>query len=292
MRLRLIKVLVALGLLLPGPAQALELTDETQLKLAGAFIEQGEYYRAVTELKRLAILFPDSPHRTRAYYGEALANYLGERYEEAAAGAFQLSRSATRTDPYGYSANLLQSLAHWRQEQQGMALAALNEASKEPPPGEGERLACMKAVYLVDMGNPPAAKRELELHLAEYPGSANAQAGLMALEGFEDMEQKSPALAGTLSAVLPGAGYAYVGRWGDASAAFILNVLFAAATYELLEDDQYAAGYLVGAIGLGFYAGNIYGSVKAAEGFNLKVYRGHREDVVGVLSLQLVPPGF
>jgi tetratricopeptide (TPR) repeat protein len=271
---------------------AIELTDDIQLRLARGFIEQGEYFRAVTELKRLAILFPKSAQLERAAYGEALANYLGEEYQSASEIAFNLTRSSNSGER-AFSASYLLSLSYWRMEQHKMALGALSgvTATAESP-DRAEKLACTKAVYLMDAGYVEAAKTSLERHIESNPTAINAKTGLAALRRFDDMPQKSPTLAGTLSALLPGAGYAYVGRWGDAATSLLLNGLFAAAAYELLRDDHYAAGYLVGGIGLSFYVGNIYGSANAAHRFNLQVRRGYRDDVTGVLSLQLVPLGF
>jgi tetratricopeptide (TPR) repeat protein len=273
-------------------AKAVEMTDETQLRLARGFIEQGEYYRAVTELKRLAILFPHSPQIERAAYGEALANYLGEEFESASVIALNLARNTT-VPGRSYSASYLQSLAYWKMEQHKMALGALSSiADGAKTPDRAEKLACTEAVYLMDAEYVDAAKAVLERHIKGNSDASSASAGLAALKRFDDMPQKSPTLAGTLSAILPGAGYAYVGRWGDAATSLILNGLFAAATWDLLRDDKYAAGYLVGTVGLSFYMGNIYGSANAAHRFNLQVRRGYRDDVVGVLSLQLIPPGF
>ena len=39
---------------------AIVLTDDIQMVLGDAFLAEGDYYRAVTEYKKLTILFPDS----------------------------------------------------------------------------------------------------------------------------------------------------------------------------------------------------------------------------------------
>jgi outer membrane protein assembly factor BamD (BamD/ComL family)/TM2 domain-containing membrane protein YozV len=285
-------IIFALGVI--SPAKALEITEETQLQLARGFIDQGEYYRAVTELKRLAILFPKSQHLERATYAEALASYLGEEYERAAQLAFGLARD-NPTGERAFAASYLQSLAYWKSKQHKMALGALSVVEASPADRtayEKEKIACTKAVYLMEAGHPKAGLVALKSYLEVNPDAASARAGMAALEKFDDMPTKSPTLAGVLSALLPGAGYAYAGRWGDGAASLLLNGLFAAAAYDLLRDDKYAAGYLVGSIGLSFYVGNIYGSANAAHRFNLKVLKGRRDDVVGVLSLQLIAPDF
>ena len=60
------------------------LTEAMQLKVADAFMDEREYYRAVTEYKRFLILFPDSDRADYALFRTGLACYQGEEYESAA----------------------------------------------------------------------------------------------------------------------------------------------------------------------------------------------------------------
>ena len=57
------------------------ITDAIQLKIADAFMEEGEYYRAITEYKKLLILFPDSDQADYALFRIGMAYYQGEEYE-------------------------------------------------------------------------------------------------------------------------------------------------------------------------------------------------------------------
>lgn len=81
------------------------------------------------------------------------------------------------------------------------------------------------------------------------------------------MPKKDPKTAGILS-VIPGAGYLYCERYRDASVAFLLNAGLMFAAYEAFDDDNPAIGGVIGFVGLGFYAGNIYGSVTSARKYN------------------------
>ena len=51
---------------------------------------------------------------------------------------------------------------------------------------------------------------------------------------------KSPLLAGSLSALLPGAGQFYAGSWQSGTLAFVLNALFLSSTLELQKKDLHA----------------------------------------------------
>ena len=83
------------------------------------------------------------------------------------------------------------------------------------------------------------------------------------------MTQKSPALAGTL-AVIPGAGYLYCGRYKDALIALLVNGGLIWAAYESFSNDLYALGSVITFVEIGFYAGNIIGSVASAHKYNRK----------------------
>lgn len=81
-------------------------------------------------------------------------------------------------------------------------------------------------------------------------------------------KQKSPVLAGTLSAVLPGAGQAYTGSWQSGAMAFVLNALFLSATLELADHDLHAASLASGVVFSITYLGNILNAAESAKIYN------------------------
>lgn len=95
------------------------------------------------------------------------------------------------------------------------------------------------------------------------------------LSNFYDLKKnpqyRSEAWSGVLSAIIPGAGKIYTQEYGDGITAFILNGLFAYLAYTNFEHDHSTRAWIFTAIGAGFYAGNIYGSVASAQIFNARV---------------------
>lgn len=81
-------------------------------------------------------------------------------------------------------------------------------------------------------------------------------------------QAKSEFLAGTFSAVLPGAGQAYTGAWQSAAMAFLLNALFLSATVELQDQGLYATSLASGVIFSITYLGNIFNAAQSAEVIN------------------------
>jgi TM2 domain-containing membrane protein YozV len=105
------------------------------------------------------------------------------------------------------------------------------------------------------------------------------------LDRYQELPEKSPELAGFLSAILPGAGYFYAEHYGDGITAFLINGLFIAGTVAAINQENYAVAGIVGGIGVPFYLGNIYGSANAAKKWN----HGVRNEVIQKIHSTLAP---
>ena len=88
---------------------------------------------------------------------------------------------------------------------------------------------------------------------------------------MDGLPRKSPALAGTLAAVLPGAGHLYAERPRDALVSFLLNGSFIWAAVELFRNNNNVAGGIVAFFELGWYGGNIYSAVSSAHKYNKRI---------------------
>jgi tetratricopeptide (TPR) repeat protein len=87
-----------------------------------------------------------------------------------------------------------------------------------------------------------------------------------------ELRRKSPFLAASMSAVIPGAGRAYLGRWGDAIVGFIAVGGSAAGGYALLDEDRgFAVSLLITSAVL--YGANIYGSYVGGRYYNEEQHR-------------------
>ena len=84
-------------------------------------------------------------------------------------------------------------------------------------------------------------------------------------------DKKSVYKAQWLNALLPGAGYYYVGQRKSAVTSFLLNALFIAATVQFAEKG-YPAALITGSFELGWYLGGINGAGLAAKEYNERLY--------------------
>jgi putative component of membrane protein insertase Oxa1/YidC/SpoIIIJ protein YidD len=84
----------------------------------------------------------------------------------------------------------------------------------------------------------------------------------------EDLPWRSPALSGTMSAILPGSGQVYCGRYQEGFWAFVVCGVFAFASYEAFDHDLEWVGAATTLTGLSWYSGNVYGAIGAAHKYN------------------------
>jgi TM2 domain-containing membrane protein YozV len=86
-----------------------------------------------------------------------------------------------------------------------------------------------------------------------------------------DPPYRSSALAGVMSAIMPGSGKMYVGKWGDGITALLVTGLFAFLAVDNFNAGHNTRAWIFTGLGTFFYAGNIYGSVAAAQIYNAKI---------------------
>jgi hypothetical protein len=107
----------------------------------------------------------------------------------------------------------------------------------------------------------------------------------MLLQRTVNLPHRNPALAATMSALVPGSGKVYCGEWKDAIISFLF-VTFSA--YESAHAFKTAGagsimGYIYGGMAIGFYGGGVYGSYKSANRFNTRQNEEILEDAKAII---------
>ncbi len=229
---------------------------------ADSLLAEGDYYRAVTEYKRTLHQGPQGSEGARAALGIARA-YLGAGRWLDAEEALMLVRSNFPGTREAEVAKLLYAGSAWRKG--------------------SFRLAESRYLDLLEQDQGPELHRDLRfalgwsrLELDRFESAAEAFAQnpapgpelALEMERFETLPRKSPQLAGSLSALLPGAGQLYAGRKRSAFLAFSLNAAFLLGSIEAFENDTPVVGAILLFFELGWYGGNIYNAMNSAHKFN------------------------
>jgi hypothetical protein len=95
---------------------------------------------------------------------------------------------------------------------------------------------------------------------------------------------KSPLLSGIMSAAIPGSGKMYAGNWEDGLLSMSIVGISAWQAYRGFEKHGTGSiyGWIYSAVASAFYIGNIYGSVKETNRYNLRKKTGIRIRVEAV----------
>lgn len=224
-------------------AESLYINDKEQYQYATFLYRSGEYYRAITEYKRLVHFFPESQFTPGAI--------------------MQIGRS------YMAGGELENAIQYW-------------ENLNEPAIPSGEVNMMLGLSYLdkdqvkVFTLRKPAIKKAIErfssLSLSDSgPLMPEVNDFLNDWQTRPEPEYKSPWLAGTMSAVIPGSGSMYTGRYTEGFYAFFITALFAVATIEAIHQEDRSLSLVLGSFTIAFYGGNIYTAINSAYKVNDKM---------------------
>jgi hypothetical protein len=108
-----------------------------------------------------------------------------------------------------------------------------------------------------------------------------------AARAYRERPTQSPLLVGILSAVLPGAGHARLGLWGDAATALALNTVSIGATVELSRARLVLPAIAAGLVASLFYVGAIVSSTGIATERNASEREERLENVSKLLFPEL-----
>ena len=247
--------------------------------LANQLYEKRDYYRALTEYQRFVFLFPND-YRV----GEAELQ-IGRcyRWEGEAGKAFNyLIRLFNNRGEEAVGGEALLEIAEIREEQQRLPEAIYwTKQFIERYPGypEIDNIYFRLAWLLIDSGKYGEAITFLErIHRESrlYPRARSIQ---QALREEADLVERSPVMAGFLSAVLPGSGHLYAGRPGQAASSFLLNAFFITGAVLAFKNDSPVLGGILVFFELGWYVGGIRSAAQAAREANEKEERRYRQEL-------------
>ncbi len=213
------------------------------------FASEGDYYRAITSFKRALFEQPPQERKLELLYFITLCYSLSHRYQEAL-DTFENSALARIEPSFPAYRELLILLyeAYVKTCQCEKAEFMLQRLQEENP----ETAENVKVGTALELGNLSAVPQDF---LADYCRC-----------------RKSIQKAQMLSAILPGAGYLYVGQKTSALTAFLLNALFIWGTVEFFRRGYYAAAIFTLSLESGWYFGGIWGAAEAAHFYNTRLY--------------------
>ena len=230
-----------------------------ELLIALKFAKQLELYQAITSFKRAEILLPeDSLRLEQIQYGILLCYYMGRKWDDV---LYTFNQSKLRYATVEF-------------------------------PAFHDLIVVLYDTYK-QLGNEAQAEQMMDLMRANYPedaqslmlGTALSQGDIEVLTQEEsrkpfltpllteyESQKKRVGKAQGLNALIPGAGYLYLGQKQSALTAFLLNSLFIGASVYFFETGNIAAGAIFTTFEAGWYFGGIYGVGLEAKSYNERIY--------------------
>jgi len=255
----------------PVPANAdaaVVLQADGQFTLAERLFTQQKYLLSRLEYERFLEFFPEDARVFQARFRVGMT-YVAQRQYESAIQAFRpLMDTAYVSTNFQARAFFMTAESHERLGRPSVALTTLQNLifQSSDLAHRDEAIYRRGWIYLnlgdwdraVETFNEISPQNHARFRIAEL---------IRQLETSDQIDRLSPGLAGTL-AIIPGGGYLYCRRYQDAFISLLVNGALIYAAYEAFDNELVALGGLITFLEIGFYSGNIYGSVSSAHKYN------------------------
>jgi tetratricopeptide (TPR) repeat protein len=254
----------------PSPALSSDpLTDAEQiLAFAEALFNDGDYFRAITEYKRFLFLSPTDARRGRVQLRVGVAHQRGQQWDDARQTFMHLAEQSPDPAVRAEAAFRIGETS-FQQGRYTQAIADLRPVAEHyAPTPVGEQARYLLGWSYLRTRQWQDASQSFEVINPTSPLFPSSRALAETAGEGEQLPRKSPTLAGLMSAVLPGSGHWYTGRWRDGTIALLLNGAFLAAGIEAVSAGNEAAAGVLLFFEAAWYSGTIYGAVNAAHKYN------------------------
>lgn len=259
-------------LLIPVLAQG----QGNELRFADFLMRQGDYFRAITEYKRVIFYASDDSLKDHCFLQIAKAYRRSGKFELAIEHAASvLMRSAA--SPFArYDSNISLGMCYLESDMPQLALPYFNAAIQLSDTAAFAILCAgvVKAETL-DFEGAVRSFNEVEKLTASTALRTAAADFSRLVREYSTRPKLSPTVAAALSALLPGAGQLYSGHAYDALQAFLYTGSMVFAALALYRYEHSVTGHLgwtyVGITVAGvFHLANIIGAARTAEYRNWK----------------------
>ncbi len=251
-------VLLLLLLFLPLRVWAVQ---PDMFSFAQSLAAEADHYRAITEYKRFLHYFPEDSRAPQAQLAIAECFFAGERWADGDAAAEKVWTNYPGTAEAAQARQLHADSAFKRGDYQSARdrYRSLQQFSAVPSDKAEKRIG------LSFLEENRLTEAEQSFARLPEPQASELQQFLL---NYRELPRKSPPLAGTLSAILPGAGQLYTGRPKQAGVAFALNAAFIYGAIEAWNNENYTVAGILSLFEIGWYGGNIYNAMNNAHKIN------------------------
>lgn len=229
-------------------------------KIALGFAHELDLYQAISTFKRASFLIPpkDTERLLQINYDILYCYYLGGKYPETI---------------YTFETGPLRSTNSHFTPYHDLLIILYDSYMKQLQPDHAERiLNFMTTLYPETAHKLSYSKSLVQGDIPALEKMAPTEPNIQALLSRYEAEKKSVKKAQLFNALLPGAGYFYVGQKQTAVTALLINSLFIWASVYFFQHGNVAAGSIFTSLEAGWYFGGIYGAGLEAKFYNERTY--------------------
>lgn len=255
------------------------------------FAKKLDLYQAITSFKRADILIPENnvDRKAEIQYQIVSCYYLGKKYYEVI-DTFEDSLLASTTRNFiGFHDLLIMLFESYLKTGQPERAHWLLRSMKKHFPKDAEKLQFTSAILEGDLLAMKELVREEELQQdenafqlisnneekEEVVDLSYCRKACGEILTTYDQYKKSPLKAQIFNAILPGAGYLYLGQKQSAFTAFSLNSLFIGAAAYFFHSGNIPAGIITLSFESGWYLGGIAGVKEQTRLYNERLFETH-----------------
>ncbi len=256
-------------------------------RFADNLYNEGDYLRAAGEFQRYLFAFNSSPPNTDSVFYKIGRCYRFSGHYDKAIEYFQKIVDNYEQSKLLYHSHYQIGLCYFLMNKFEESTIFLNSYVSAVDQNDIKlRLNQLKAINYIQQKEWDNAIHLLNANKNTDPFTI--QLANLANEG-QQLPRKNKVLAGLFSTVIPGTGKLYCNRPFDGFQSLFTTAVFGWQTYDGFHEDgmHSVKGWIFGVIGGIFYLGNIYGSVVAAEIYNVEKEEKHLGKIKVFINVNL-----
>lgn len=252
----------------------LVITSDMQYEYALKLFSEKDYETAIVEFKRFIHFFSDYEQKDQVEFNIGVCLFNLRKFHDAARAFNDIIINGKEND-ITKEACFFQAESFMKMGNTGYAQIVLQNylLLVEDIETKDRIFFNLAKIHLTDARNGKAESlnlaRESLLKISESGvNQYNPDQYLDLIVKVEGAPKKNPTAAGIFS-IIPGGGFLYCERYHDALVTFLLNAGLMVAAYSAYDNNNKALAGVIGFVEVGFYTGNIYGSISSAHKYNL-----------------------
>ncbi len=251
---------------------------QTFLKYADALADDGDYYRAISEYKRVLFYFPQYDKKNWVYLQIGRMYYLGGRYEPAKDYLVPLTVDSVKEPQLPFYARNFLALTYYENNEfinsQRLFAELAGKKQSVVKPLDYRIYQILSSAQLnkfTDAKNLAIAEQKKLKGDDKEVYKDFFKRSIKVLDKAEHLSYKSSSWAIFWSAIFPGAGHLYLSQYDNALVSFLLVSGAGLLAADGFINERIVQAGIFTTLGTGFYIGQIYSSFRGVRKFNRRL---------------------